>query len=238
MGLLAPAVADARGVPRGDDVFVAELDLDRLTALAPRRRATRVELLPRFPSAVRDVSLLVPDSLSAAPFVTRSRAAAPPTLVSVREFDRYQGQGTPPGNVSVSLRCTFRAADRTLTDEEVADGDAADDCRSDRHARRAAAVADGRGPTMAKTMGAGVEPFDRLEEKIKLLVSTIARLKGEQTRLADENTPAAARAGGAAPTASQQAEHAGGELTTLREERDLIRTRVGDMLAELDALNL
>jgi phenylalanyl-tRNA synthetase beta chain len=119
VGLLAPAVADAHGLPRGDVVFVAELDLDRLTALAPRA-AARVEVLPRFPSAVRDVSLLVPDSLSAVTVRDTMRAAAPPTLVSVREFDRYQGQGTPPGTVSVSLRCTFRAADRTLTDEEVA----------------------------------------------------------------------------------------------------------------------
>jgi phenylalanyl-tRNA synthetase beta chain len=119
VGLLAPAIADAHGLPRGDVVFVAELDLDRLAALAPRA-ATRVEPLPRFPSAVRDVSLLVPDTLSAATVRDTMRAAAPPTLVSVREFDRYQGQGTPPGTVSVSLRCTFRAADRTLTDDEVA----------------------------------------------------------------------------------------------------------------------
>jgi phenylalanyl-tRNA synthetase beta chain len=119
VGLLAPAIADAHGLPRGDVVFVAELDLDRITAVAPRA-AARVELLPRFPSAVRDVSLLVPDSLSAATVRDTMRAAAPPTLVSVREFDRYQGHGTPPGTVSVSLRCTFRAADRTLTDEEVA----------------------------------------------------------------------------------------------------------------------
>jgi phenylalanyl-tRNA synthetase beta chain len=69
---------------------------------------------------VRDVSLLVPDSLSAASVRDTMRSAAPPTLVGAREFDRYQGQGTPPGTVSVSLRFTFRAADRTLTDDEVA----------------------------------------------------------------------------------------------------------------------
>jgi len=119
LGLLAPAIADAHGVPRGDAVYVAEIDLDRLTALAPRA-TTRVEPLPRFPSVVRDVSLLVPDALSAATVRDTMRAAAPPTLVGMREFDRYQGQGTPPGTVSVSLRFTFRAADRTLTDDEVA----------------------------------------------------------------------------------------------------------------------
>jgi FtsZ-binding cell division protein ZapB len=90
---------------------------------------------------------------------------------------------------------------------------------------------------MAKTTVAGVEPFDRLEEKVKLLVSTITRLKGEQTRLADENTRLQ-RELAALTERVQQAEHAGSELSTLREERDLIRTRVGDMLAELDALSL
>ena len=90
---------------------------------------------------------------------------------------------------------------------------------------------------MAKTTAAGVEPFDRLEEKVKLLVSTIGRLKGEQTRLADENARLQ-RELAALNDKVQQAEHAGSELATLREERDLIRTRVGDMLAELDALSL
>jgi phenylalanyl-tRNA synthetase beta chain len=37
----------------------------------------------------------------------------------VREFDRYQGRGVPDGRVSLSVRLTFRAADRTLTDAEV-----------------------------------------------------------------------------------------------------------------------
>ena len=90
---------------------------------------------------------------------------------------------------------------------------------------------------MAKTMAGGVEPFDRLEEKIKLLVSTIARLKGEHTRLTEDNgrlqrelTALQERLG--------QAEQAGTEVSALREERDLIRTRVGEILAELDTLKL
>ena len=94
---------------------------------------------------------------------------------------------------------------------------------------------------MAKTTGAGagvgVEPFDRLEEKVKLLVATIARLKGDQTRLADENTRLQ-RELASLQDRVLQAEHAGTELVSLREERELIRNRVGDMLAELDALNL
>ena len=47
------------------------------------------------------------------------RRVAPPSLADVREFDRYQGKGVPEGKVSLALRLTFRAADRTLTDGEV-----------------------------------------------------------------------------------------------------------------------
>ena len=47
------------------------------------------------------------------------RSSAPPTLVSIVEFDRYTGTGVPAEQVSLSLRLTFRAPDRTLTDEEA-----------------------------------------------------------------------------------------------------------------------
>ena len=46
--------------------------------------------------------------------------AAP--LTGVEFFDRYQGKGIAAGSVSVSVRLTFQAADRTLTDARVAPG--------------------------------------------------------------------------------------------------------------------
>ena len=75
--------------------------------------------LPRHPSVVRDISILVPADLPAARVRGTIHASAPSTLVAVREFDRYQGKSLPDGKVSLSLRLTFRAADRTLTDAEV-----------------------------------------------------------------------------------------------------------------------
>ena len=90
---------------------------------------------------------------------------------------------------------------------------------------------------MAKTTSAGLEPIDRLEEKIKLLVNTIVRLKGEQTRLADDNAKLQREVdslkAGVADASSKSA-----EMTSLREERDLIRSRVTEMLQQLDGLNL
>jgi FtsZ-binding cell division protein ZapB len=88
-----------------------------------------------------------------------------------------------------------------------------------------------------KTTTAGLEPIDRLEEKIKLLVNTIVRLKGEQTRVAEDN----ARLKGEIESLKARiasAESTGAEVTSLREERDLIRSRVSEMLSQLDGLNL
>jgi phenylalanyl-tRNA synthetase beta chain len=117
-GLLQPAIAEARGFPASEPIYVAEIDADALGSAAARD-SMRAESLPRFPSIVRDVSILVDDALPAAAVRGTIRSAAPPTLASVVEFDRYQGKGVPEGRVSLSLRLTFRAPDRTLTDEEA-----------------------------------------------------------------------------------------------------------------------
>jgi phenylalanyl-tRNA synthetase beta chain len=117
VGQIAPAVADARGLPAGVVVVAGELDLAALTGdpLSPRKVAP----LPRFPAVVRDLSLVVSAALSAATVRATIRQPSCPTLRAVREFDRYQGKGIPDGHVSLAYRLTFRDADRTLTDREV-----------------------------------------------------------------------------------------------------------------------
>jgi len=81
------------------------------------------------------------------------------------------------------------------------------------------------------------EPIDRLEEKIRLLVGVVTELraaqlkaKHEQARLNEEIAALRARL--------EEADGDSGELTALREERDLIRGRVGDMLAQLEGLSV
>jgi regulator of replication initiation timing len=88
-----------------------------------------------------------------------------------------------------------------------------------------------------QTKTAGLESIDRLEEKIKLLVNTIVRIKGEQTRVAEENGKLRAEIETLKGRISS-AESVGAEVSTLREERDLIKSRVTEMLKQLDGLNL
>ena len=93
---------------------------------------------------------------------------------------------------------------------------------------------------MAKVVAActvDLEPIDRLEEKVKLLVGMIDRLRTENARAADDN----ARLGrelDAARSRVSDAESANADVAALREERDLIRTRVDDMLKQIESLNL
>ena len=120
-GQLMPALADARGLPRQDRVLVAELDLD----LLQRARVTvgdAARPLPRHPFVVRDLSIVVADSLPAEIIRDTILSAGrdlPAPLAALSVFDRYQGKGVPSGAVSLSVRLTFQAAERTLTDAEV-----------------------------------------------------------------------------------------------------------------------
>jgi phenylalanyl-tRNA synthetase beta chain len=117
-GALAPAIAHARELPGTGEVFVAELDLDALDRLVPERDV-QFEALPRFPSMVRDLSILVDEGLPSETVRATIRSAAPATLVGIEEFDRYKGKNIPEGRYSLSLRLTFRSPERTLVDAEV-----------------------------------------------------------------------------------------------------------------------
>jgi len=82
-----------------------------------------------------------------------------------------------------------------------------------------------------------VQPIDRLEEKVRQLVGMIDALRTERARAVDEVTrltreleASRARLNDAATTSA--------ELGTLREERELIRERVAQMISQIDKLTL
>jgi len=87
------------------------------------------------------------------------------------------------------------------------------------------------------TRSIDLEPIDRLEEKLKLLVSLIERMKADQARALEENQRLSRELDGLRGRIAS-AETMSSELATLKEERDVIRTRVTEMLEQLDALNL
>jgi FtsZ-binding cell division protein ZapB len=82
-----------------------------------------------------------------------------------------------------------------------------------------------------------LEPIDRLEEKVKLLVALVDRLKSEQARATEENRQLHEEVQ-ALRARTAHSDSMTTELSALKDERDVIRTRVTEMLEQLEALNL
>jgi phenylalanyl-tRNA synthetase beta chain len=96
-----------------------ELDADRLFGLAPR--VSTYSDVTSFPAVLQDIAVIVPEDVSAERLAEVVRAGAGDLLASLRVFDLYHGEQVGEGNKSLALRLEFRAPDRTLTDEEVAE---------------------------------------------------------------------------------------------------------------------
>jgi uncharacterized coiled-coil DUF342 family protein len=82
-----------------------------------------------------------------------------------------------------------------------------------------------------------VQPIDRLEEKVRHLVTLIDSLRAERAKAQDE-VARLQRELEASRSRLAEVSGASAEVSTLREERDLIRTRVVEMIAQIDRLNL
>ena len=87
------------------------------------------------------------------------------------------------------------------------------------------------------TRSVDLEPIDRLEDKVKLLVAMVDRMKSEQTRAAEENQRLS-REIDSLRTRLTMSDELSSELSSLKEERDVIKTRVSEMLDQLEALDL
>lgn len=112
-GQLHPAVVERTGLPKG--TCAVELDLDAVPI---------VETLPApkvspFPAVFQDISVIVADDVAAATVVDAVRDGAGELLEDVRLFDVYTGPQIGEGRKSLTLALRFRAADRTLTEDEA-----------------------------------------------------------------------------------------------------------------------
>ena len=114
VGEIHPAVRERFGL---NDVVVGfELNLRALLVSLPQRER-RFIALPRYPSATRDLALIVPANVSAGrvtELIMRHRLVRHAEL-----FDLYSGENLAPGTKSLAFHVHFQAADRTLTNEEV-----------------------------------------------------------------------------------------------------------------------
>jgi phenylalanyl-tRNA synthetase beta chain len=97
-----------------------EVEVDAIHELTQGRIATYGDVTS-FPAVLQDIAVIVPGDVPAARLAAIVRAGAGELLASLRVFDLYHGEQVGEGNKSLALRLEFRAPDRTLTDEEVAE---------------------------------------------------------------------------------------------------------------------
>lgn len=116
VGEVHPDVLRAFGV---DDAraFVLELDFDAASKLTGD--VGPVTELPRFPSVDRDVALLVEESVEVGALLAEARKWSKRGLEKVEVFDVFRGGKLPEAKKSVAFGMTWRAPDRTLTDDDV-----------------------------------------------------------------------------------------------------------------------
>jgi phenylalanyl-tRNA synthetase beta chain len=98
-------------------VFVAEIDLTSLLEI--EELPVLYAPLPRFPSIVRDVSFLVDRKVTVAELIRAANDQEVAHCAGAMFVGVYEGEGIPDGKRSVTLRLEYRAADRTLRDEDV-----------------------------------------------------------------------------------------------------------------------
>jgi phenylalanyl-tRNA synthetase beta chain len=98
-------------------VFVTEFDLEAVLAKVPERYLFTP--VPRFPAALRDIAVVVPQAIPTEQVVAEIRAAGGDLLKRVQLFDLFQGESIPAGTKSLAYHLSYQAEDQTLTDKEV-----------------------------------------------------------------------------------------------------------------------
>jgi phenylalanyl-tRNA synthetase beta chain len=114
LGELHPDVSERLEVPQ---VYVFELDFEKLLEYAPRRMGVRA--LAKFPAIERDFAIVVDRDFAAHRIIGWIEHLGEPLIEHVRVFDQYIGAPIPDGKKSLAYNISYRAEDRTLTDSEV-----------------------------------------------------------------------------------------------------------------------
>lgn len=115
IGEIHPSVTDAFGVD--ERVAILELNVDLLLAREPN--PAQAKAVSRYPSSDIDLAFVLPDAVPAEKLEKALRQGAGNLLADLALFDVYRGQGVADGR-SLAYRLRLQAADRTLTDTEVA----------------------------------------------------------------------------------------------------------------------
>ena len=97
--------------------YIAVLDFNSL--VESQNINVTYKKLPKFPAVTRDLAVLCKDEIPVGHMQETIKKYGGKILEDVQLFDIYKGKQIPEDMKSVAFSITFRAADRTLVDEDV-----------------------------------------------------------------------------------------------------------------------
>lgn len=115
IGEISPHILLAMGIQGR----VAALSIDRELVSRMAKKDRLYNPLPKFPSVTRDISLLVPKTISARAVTRGIESAKGSHVTSIELFDSYEGEGISQGQKSLAFHLVFQSDERTLTNNEV-----------------------------------------------------------------------------------------------------------------------
>jgi phenylalanyl-tRNA synthetase beta chain len=99
-------------------VYVAEIDLDAAARLTAGKKG-EFKPLPKFPSVRRDIALVVDEGVTAGSIIDEIKSLGSGLIEDARIFDVFTGGSVQTGKKSVAVSLHLRAADKTLTEDEI-----------------------------------------------------------------------------------------------------------------------
>ncbi|TYQ16247.1 UNVERIFIED_CONTAM: phenylalanyl-tRNA synthetase beta subunit [Acetivibrio alkalicellulosi] len=115
IGEIHPEVTDEFECP--ERTYLGVIEIEKLIEFS--KMEAEYKSLPKFPAVTRDIAMLVKDEIMVKEIEDILLQRGGKILEEIKLFDVYKGKQVPEGMKSVAYSITFRASDKTLTDEDV-----------------------------------------------------------------------------------------------------------------------
>jgi phenylalanyl-tRNA synthetase beta chain len=116
MGELHPDLNEKLGISK--KLYVSEIDLDKTTTFS-KEKSKSFKPLPKFPSVRRDIALIIDESTPVGKILEEIDKIKSDLIEDAAIFDVFTGSPVEEGKKSVAVSLHLRAADKTLTEEEI-----------------------------------------------------------------------------------------------------------------------
>ncbi len=115
MGEVSPKILNSLAIK--ERVVLFDIDFEKLSELASEEHEYRP--LSKFPSAIRDIAVLVPSNVKIAQVLNEIYGVSRKLIRDVDLFDIYEGEELPQGKKNLAFHVIYQAEDRTLSPKEI-----------------------------------------------------------------------------------------------------------------------